>query len=255
MVPLDQWEEPTAEKAESDGGPRMSFLDHLGEFRRRLFRAFLWTVAAMIPALAYQNEVLHFLIGPLEKAMGPLAVLTPAEAFMNKFKAAFVAGIALALPAIAYELWAFVSPGLLPKERRWVVPVVIAATGLFFGGASFCYLVVVPTAVTFFASQGSEFTQSVSVSSAFSFSAKLLLGLGAMFELPLVIFALARMGLISAKFLIDKIGIAIFLIFVAAAVLTPTPDVFTMVVFALPLMGLYVIGIGVAWVFQRRDRS
>lgn len=255
MSPLDQLPPEELEAGASaarDGGPKMGFLEHLEELRRRVFRAFLWVIAGMIPAFVYQDEILHFLIGPVERAMGTLSVITPAEAFLNKFKAAFAAGLVLALPAIVYELWSFISPGLLHKEKRWVVPVMLVASMLFFTGAGFAYWYVVPGAAKFLAQQGQEFHQNITVSSAFGFGAKLLLGLGAMFEMPLVIFALARLGIVSAGFLWRKIGIAIFIIFALSAVLTPTPDIFTMTVFALPLVGLYIVSIGVAWAFEPR---
>jgi sec-independent protein translocase protein TatC len=252
VTPLDQLD--PAEPEVTGSGARMGFLEHLEELRKRVFRAFVWVLIGMIPAFIYQNEVLHFLVGPVEKAMGQLSVITPAEAFLNKFKAAFCAGLVLALPGIAFELWSFIGPGLLPREKRWVVPVTIVATLLFLAGAGFAYLLIVPTAAGFLAEQGQEFQQNITVTAAFGFGAKLLLGLGAMFELPLVIFALSRLGLVTARFLWKKIGVAVFVIFLIAAVLTPTPDVFTMTIFALPLLALYIISIGVAWVFERRDR-
>ncbi|MFN7965795.1 MAG: twin-arginine translocase subunit TatC [Acidobacteriota bacterium] len=257
MSPLDQLspDELAAQPNATEGGAKMGFLEHLEELRRRVFRAFIWVVAAMIPAFAYQDQILHFLIGPVEKAMGTLSVITPAEAFLNKFKAAFAAALVLALPAVVYELWSFISPGLMPKEKRWVMPVMLVASILFLTGAGFAYWFVVPGAAKFLAEQGQEFQQHITVTSAFGFGAKLLLGLGAMFEMPLVIFALTRLGIVSAGFLWRKIGIAIFIIFALSAVLTPTPDIFTMTVFALPLVGLYLISIGVAWAFEPRTGS
>jgi sec-independent protein translocase protein TatC len=195
---------------------------------------------------------LKFLLDPVENAMGPLAVIRPAEAFMNKMKAALVGGIFLALPMVFYQLWRFISPGLYRREKRWVLPVMTAGTALFLAGAAFCYKVAMPAAVGFLASQGKAFKSMVTVDSAFSFSTKLLFGLGLVFEMPLVVFALARLGLVSARFLWRKFDIAIFIIFVVAAVVTPTPDVITQTIFALPMIGLYLISIAVAWFARRK---
>lgn len=255
MTPLDQLPVEGAEPEVDGGGPRMSFLGHLEELRKRLFRAFAGVMLALIVTFSFQDRVFHFIVGPVEAGVGKLAQTEVAGAFMAKFKAAFLAGIVLALPYIIFELWRFIAPGLLPRERRWVVPVMLVGTLLFLSGAGFAYVVIVPGATRFLIEQGQEFQQIITIDSAFSFGTKLLLGLGLMFEMPLVIFALSRLGLVSAGFLLRHSGVAVFLIFVVSAVLTPTPDIFTMTLFALPLLVLYFVGIGIAWIFQRRDGS
>jgi sec-independent protein translocase protein TatC len=167
---------------------------------------------------------------------------------MNKLKAAFVGGIFLSLPMIFYQAWAFVAPGLYRRERRWFIPVMVVGSGLFLGGAAFCYHVAMPAAVGFLAEQGRQFESHVTVDYAFTFSTKLLLGLGAVFEMPLVVFALARLDMLTARFLWKKLDVAVFLCFLAAAILTPTPDVITMSLFAAPMVALYLVSIAVAWV-------
>jgi sec-independent protein translocase protein TatC len=167
-------------------------------------------------------------------------------------KASMIGGLVLALPFIFYELWAFVAPGLYKRERRWVVPVITAGTTLFLVGALFCYSVAMPKAVSFLADQSEEFKSMVTVDAAFAFSTRLLLAMGAVFELPLVVFALAKLDLVTAKFLWKKFDIAIFVIFVVAAVVTPTPDVITQSVFALPMIALYAVSILVAWLAAPR---
>ena len=240
-----------------DGGPRMSFLEHLDELRRRLLFCFVAALAGLVACWFVADRILAFLLDPVAHAMGPLAVIRPAEAFMAKVKASFVGGIFVALPIFFWQLWAFVSPGLYPRERRWVVPVMVVGTVLFLAGAAFCYWIAMPAAVDFLASQGEQFEFHVTVDYAFSFAAKLLLGLGVVFEMPLVVFALARLGLVSARFLWRKLDIAIFVCFVVAAVITPTPDVMTMTLFAAPMIVLYLVSIVVAALADpfRRERK
>lgn len=244
---------PPTEGPEEPG--RMSFLEHLDELRRRLVRASMVILVALIGCYFFSDWILQFLLAPIQDAMGTLSVIRPAEAFMNKLKAAFVGAIFIALPVVFFEAWSFIAPGLYPKEKRWVVPVMFAGSTLFLAGAGFCYYVAMPAAVSFLASEGAEFEQHITVDYAFGFSTKLLLGLGAVFEMPLVVFALARLGMLSARFLWKKLDIAIFLCFLAAAIITPTPDMITMSLFALPMVGLYLISIGVAWVAAPRERS
>jgi len=232
----------------------MGFLQHLDELRRRLMRSFLVMVVAFAVLFAWSEQVLEFLLAPLAAAYGNLAAIRPAEAFLNKMKAALVASLFLSTPYLFYEFWAFVSPGLYPKERRFVIPSVLAASVLFAGGAGFSYWLAMPLAAEFLASQGAAFENTITVDSAFSFAAKLLLGLGVVFEGPLVILVLTRMRLVTARWLARKIPYAILAIFIIAAIITPTPDVMTQTIFAAPMLVLYLFSIGIAWVFEPRDR-
>ncbi len=253
VLPGDSASGGAASDADSTG--EMTFLDHLVELRRRL----LWACAGVLVGVgvcwAFSDAILSFLLNPIEEAMGQLTVIRPAEAFMNKMKAAFVGGIFVSLPWLLYQAWAFVAPGLYVKERRLFVPVVIVGSGLFVVGAGFCYYIAMPAAIDFLANQGKQFESNVTVDYAFSFATKLILGLGAVFEMPLFVFALARMRVVTARWLFKKIEIALFLCFLAAAILTPTPDVMTMSIFALPMFLLYLISIVVAWAARPRDRK
>jgi len=230
----------------------MTFLEHLDEMRRRL----VWCVLALLLgfALAWvvSDRILGFLLDPIQSAMGQLTVIRPAEAFMNKMKAALLGGIFVAVPVILYQAWMFIAPGLYPRERRWIIPVISAGSILFAGGAAFSYYIAVPAAATFLAEQGAGFQSHITVDSAFSFASKLLLGLGLVFEMPLLAFALARFGLVTGRWLWKQLDKAIFVIFVIAAILTPTPDIMTMTIFALPMVLLYLLSILVAWLAQPR---
>ncbi len=238
-----------------EGGPRMGFLDHIDELRRRLMWAALGIVIGFAVCWVLADQILSLLLAPVQNAYDALVVIRPAEAFMNKVKAAFVGGIFLALPWIFFQAWAFIAPGLYKRERRWVIPVMLAGTILFSSGAAFCYLIALPKAVEFLSQQGEQFTSNITVDYAFSFTTKLLLGLGAVFEMPLLVFALARMEMVTARFLRKKLDIAIFLCFFIAAVITPTPDMMTMTIFAMPMVLLYIISIGVAWLAAPKTSS
>lgn len=235
-----------------ESGAKMGFLEHLDELRRRLTWAALAVLVGFVVAWIFSDRLLSFLLDPITQSMGQLSVIRPAEAFMNKMKAALLGGIFIALPMILYQAWSFVAPGLYPRERRWIVPVITAGSLLFAAGAGFSYYVAVPTAAKFLAEQGTGFQSHITVDSAFSFASKLLLGLGLMFEMPLLALALARFGIVSARGLWKQLDKAIFVIFVVAAILTPTPDIMTMTIFALPMIGLYLLSIGVAWLVQPR---
>jgi sec-independent protein translocase protein TatC len=243
------------EKAAPEGGAAMSFLDHLDELRRRLLRVVLVAFVSFGVLFVWSDHILTFLLEPLEEAYGTLSVIRPPEAFLNKMKAALVGALFVSLPYIFFEIWAFVAPGLYPKERRLVVPAVLSASVLFLAGAGFCYWIAMPLAVDFLSGQGEGFVSNITVDYAFSFSTKMLLGLGVVFEGPLVILVLSRMGLVTAGFLLRKFQWAVLIIFILAAIITPTPDVLTQTVFAAPMILLYLLSIGLAWIVQPRRRK
>jgi sec-independent protein translocase protein TatC len=252
---VDAADERDRTEEESEGRGSMSFLEHLEELRRRLVFAALGVLVGVIACWVFAEQLLTLLLAPVSAAFGDLTIIRPAEAFMNKVKAALVGGIFVSLPWIFYQIWAFIAPGLYKRERRWVVPVVMCATFLFAGGAAFCYIVALPAAAGFLADQGEIFRSNITVDYAFGFSTKLLLGLGVVFQLPLIVFALARMGLVTGGFLVRRLDIAVFGCFLVAAIITPTPDIMTMTIFAVPMLVLYIIGIGVAFVAAPRRRD
>ncbi|RMF73423.1 MAG: twin-arginine translocase subunit TatC [Acidobacteria bacterium] len=245
------------EAAEDSAGAQMSFLEHLEELRRRVVRSALAVLVGLLVCYAFSEQILEFLLDPIQGRMGTLSVIRPAEAFLNRVKAAFVGALFVSLPVILYQAWAFVSPGLYPREKRWFLPVVVVGSALFLAGAGFCYEVAMPAAVNFLAEQGEMFDQHITVDYAFSFSTKMLLGLGVVFEMPLVVYALARLDMVTASFLRRRLDIAVFICFLVAAIITPTPDVVTMSIFALPMIGLYLVSILVAWLANptRRRRA
>lgn len=231
----------------------MSFLEHLEELRKRLLRSVFAIAAAFGLCLVYSGDILDYLIRPIRPFLGENkpVYLDLTEPFMLYMKVAFLASLFLSAPLVLYQVWAFIRPGLYPKERSYAVPFVLFATVFFVLGGAFGYGVGFPVACKFLLSVAGEFTPALRVSSLFAFESKMILGMGLVFELPTVVYFLSRLGLITAGFLWRNFKYAVLIIFIVAAVITPTPDVVTQCVFAGPMILLYIISILVARVFGR----
>ncbi len=231
----------------------MSFLEHLDELRKRLLLAILAVGIAFVVCLLNARPILEFLFRPLRPYLGEArpVFLDITEPFLLYMKVAFVAALFLSAPVVLYQVWAFISPGLYARERRHALPFVLFATVFFLAGGAFGYYEGFPRACDFLLRVAGDFQPALRVSSLFGFESKIILGLGLVFELPTVIYFLSRLGLVSASFLWRKFQYAVLVIFIVAAVITPTPDVVTQLVFAVPMIGLYLIGILVAYVFGR----
>jgi sec-independent protein translocase protein TatC len=186
---------------------------------------------------------------------GDIVFIHMTEPFAIYMKASALGAIFLASPIFLYQLWAFVAPGLYRRERRMVVPFLIFGTAFFVAGGLFGYAVATPVAARWLLTLGENFTAQLTLRSAFQFESRMILGLGAVFEMPVVIALLSSMGLVTPGFLWKHFRIAILVIAVLSAVITPTGDVMTMAVFAGPMILLYLLGIGVAWLFTRPSRS
>ena len=166
-----------------------------------------------------------------------------------------VTGLLVAAPFVLYQVWLFVAPGLYSHEKRFAIPFVLASSVFFFTGAAFSHYVAFPVTWMFFINFSSAYVDFMPrAGPAFSLYVKMLLGFGLIFQMPMLVFFLARFGIVTAGFLAKKTKYAILIIFVVAAVITPTADIPTQLIFAAPMMVLYGISIGVAWVFQKRKR-
>jgi len=236
----------------------MTFLEHLDELRRRIIISLIALLVAFAICFTFAQQIFDFLMGPLRSALPPggelIATAVP-EIFLLYLKMAFFAGIFLASPVILTQMWLFVAPGLYEREKKYAVPFIAFGTGFFLMGAAFAHYVVFPYASRFLTSYGGEsIGVLLSVSQVFSFYSKFILGMGLVFEIPTLVFVLARIGLVTPRFLWSKAKYAVLLIFVIAAIMTPTPDVVTQSLLALPMIGLYLLSIGVAWVCGR-DRD
>ncbi len=251
---------------------KMPFLAHLEELRKRLIVCFSATGIAFILVFNFRTFFLQLLQRPLttDVVMGrrfpfigfhdkpPIARLTalgPAETLWTHFKVAFIAGLFVALPVVLYQIWKFIEPGLLPKERRFALPFVILSTICFFLGAAFCFFIVLPLALQFLLTFDPTIQQMPRFSEYVDFTLKFLLAFGVIFELPLAMTVAARLGLVTPQFLARNRKYAILINFVLAAILTPTPDIFNQSLMALPMCVLYEVGILAARIVARHKKA
>ena len=250
----------------------MSLTAHLSELRRRIFICLAALLVAFIVVFNYSEEIFKLLTFPLtteftvsrsnpyltmkSKAAPPLVFFAVAEAFWMHLKISFVAAFVAALPVIFYQLWGFVSPGLHASEKKYVLPFVISATVLFLTGALFCFGIVLPFAITFLLGyKTASFTPMLSVEKYIDFCLKFILAFGAVFELPLAIIFLTRLGFVSPSTLARQRKYAVLFSFIAAAILTPTPDAFNQTLMAVPIIILYEIGIIVSRLMYRKRKN
>ncbi len=230
---------------------KMPFLAHLGELRYRLIVSVIAIGIGFAASFSFSERIITWIARPLPVK---LAFLEPTEPFWVNMKVALVAGAFLALPVILYQVWAFVSPGLLAHERKFALPFVVLSTLFFAIGAAFALTVIVPFAVKFLVSYKTEnLVATISVNRYVDFVLKFTVAFGLVFELPLGITLAARLGLVTPQFLARNRKYDILLAFLAAAILTPTPDAFNQCLMAGPLVLLYEAGIVAARVFGRRS--
>lgn len=239
---------------------RMPLMEHLRELRDRLLRALAAVVVGVVVCFIFAEEIFAFLARPIlvvleARGEGTLAILDPLEAVIVYLKVSVTAGFVLASPVVAWQTWAFVAPGLYKTERYLVAPLVASSTALFLGGAAFGYFVIFRYGFEFFLSVLDVNTSAVlSMASYLKTATRLLLAFGLSFQLPVVVFFLARIGLVDARDLTGGFRYAVPAIFVVAAVITP-PDILTQTLMAIPLMVLYGVGIIVARVFSTKQRE
>ena len=231
--------EPEPEATAEDTG-EMSLIDHLQELRKRLIIAIAAVVICSTACYFWSQELIHLITAPA----GKLYYMNPAEAFFTYLKVSFFAGFLLALPIIMYQMWAFIVPALTKQERKVSSVLVPSSVLLFFVGLAFSYFLVLPAGIRFFVGFASEDLQPLfSVGQYLSFVISFLLPFGVIFELPLFLFVLAKMGIISSDYLIRKRKLMLVMSFVIGAVISPTPDVFSQTMVAVPLLVLYEISI------------
>lgn len=246
------------EDSESPEGalPKMSFLDHLEELRKRLIVSIIAIGVAFLACWNFADKIFIWIQAPLTRYLPKgdqkLAYTHLTEPFMLYMKVAFFAAIFVASPIIMWQVWRFISPGLYKRERRYAAPFIIFASLFFLLGGYFGYRVILPGACAFFVETGRQFKQMIKVDEYFSFASSLILAAGAVFETPILIFFLARLGVVTPAFLLQKSKWAIVLAFIIAAILTPSPDMVNQTLLALPMIGLYFLGVGVAYLFGKR---
>jgi sec-independent protein translocase protein TatC len=244
--------------AKEDPEARMSFLDHLEELRSRLLKSLVGLTVGFGVAWGFHEEIFHFMVGPLRKFDPNLKLIatTPTETIMIYMKMSFFVGIFIAAPFLLYQVWAFISPGLYKHEKGYAIPFVLFGTIFFITGAAFGHYVLFPIALEFLGTFGGADVQFLPrITEYYEFYSWFLLALGIVFQVPVVIFVLARIGIVTAGFLLRQFKWAILLSFIVAAIVTPTPDVVNQTLLALPMIGLYLLGVVVAAIFGKKRRS
>jgi sec-independent protein translocase protein TatC len=234
---------------------KMTFLEHLEELRGRLIRSALYLMGGFAACWGFHEQIFHFLTQPLRMAgfSDQFIYTSPAEAFFLYMKMSFFVGIFVAFPLVLWEIWAFISPGLYRHEKLWAIPFIGMGSVFFTMGALFGHYILFPLTFKFlwgFAGPDMRFLPRIG--EYWSFYSWFLLGIGAVFQIPVVIFILARIGLVSAGMLIRAWKWAILGAFVIAAIVTPSADVVTQSALAGPMIGLYLLGVLIAWVFGKK---
>jgi sec-independent protein translocase protein TatC len=254
----------------------MSFMDHLGELRKKITVSLIAVGVTFVIAFTYSEEILKFLMFPLKYSLEfsfkemylyfvaydklqttKLVFLSPTEGFWMNMKIAMVGAVILALPVIFQQLWGFIAPGLHSKEKKYVVPFVLVSTALFLVGAAFCFFIVLPFAMGFLLTYkiGDFMMPMLSVGLYVDFCLKFILAFGAVFELPIIIIFLTKLGFVTTKTLAKNRKYAIGFAFVIAAILTPTPDAFNQTLMAVPMIILYEVGILMSRIFAQKSPS
>jgi len=232
---------------------KMSFMEHLGELRTRIVRGLLALLVGLAIALPFSQRILDYLATPARDNGRTLVFLALTEAFWVQMKIGLLVGLFIAAPAILWQVWRFIAPGLHAHEKKYAAPFVVLGSLLFLGGGAFSLKVVTPFAIKFLLSYERPGLQAmISIGSYVDFLLKFTLAFGLIFELPLALTVLARMGIVSARMLARNRKYAILGAFIVAAILTPTPDVFNQTLMAGPLIILYEVGIICARIFGRK---
>jgi len=241
--------------------PGMSFLDHLEELRRRIIYSVLAVGAAFFVGWWKAERIFAFMQAPIMTALHAhkldekLVYTNPTDPFNMYLKIGFIAGLFIASPFVLYQVWAFIAPGLYRHERRYIMPFLFSTVGLFLAGGAFGYKMVYPAALDFLIGYGAQFQPMITIGEYTNLFLTVVLGMGIVFELPILIFFLALMGIVSAGWMWRNLRYSILVIFIIAAIVTPTTDILNMCIFAAPMVALYVRSIAIAWLVHPRQRK
>lgn len=247
------------ETSETNEDHKMSLTEHLIELRKRLVRSLIAVSIGFGACYYFKDWIFDIVTRPLTRVLprnGYLIYTGLTEAFFTYMKVAFFASLIITSPFILYQIWKFIAPGLLPKEKEYVVPFVVSSSLLFISGVLFGYFIALPPAFEFFVSFNNKYLQAmISFKDYLSLFVTFLLGFGLSFELPIFIFFLTKLGIVNAKMLSKQRRYAILIIFIVAAILTPSPDAFSQILMAIPLMFLYEISIFVAKFAEKKKEN
>jgi sec-independent protein translocase protein TatC len=251
-----QYQRPPEEDSEDHGAGKMGFLEHLDELRTRLIYSCIAAAAGMVIAFLFVGRIADFVLAPVFRRMPPdasLIMTRPGEGLSFYLDLALMGGVLLAAPFVTFQVWRFIAPGLHAREKRLVLPFVVCATLGTLGGAAFSHYVLFPSMMAFFGTFDAPRIKFMpSIEHTFELYRNTLIGMVAVFQIPTLVFFLARIRVVTARFLWRHIKYAVLVIFIVAAVLTPSPDPWNQAVFAAPMLGLYVISIGIAWLVAPR---
>jgi len=235
----------------------MPLLAHLEELRKRIILSVVGVVAGFFSCWYFADRIFALMQQPIIQALrhhglgGGLVYLNPTEPFNLYMEVGFVAGLFVASPFVFYQLWLFIAPGLYRKEKRYVLPFLVSTVGLFLAGGLFGYRMVYPASLDFLIGYGQRFQPMITIGEYTRLFLTIIIGLGLIFEMPILVFFLALMRVITARWMWRNLRYSILAIFVLAAIVTPTTDILNMCLFAAPMVALYGISIGVAWLVNR----
>ena len=241
-----------------DDGAKMSFLDHLDELRKRLIACVWGLLVGCAIGFIFVQRIQNFIWMPLYENLhatngAKFMFTTGFEPFMLTMKIGALAGLMIALPFVVYQLWLFIAPGLYTHEKKLAVPFVVFCTLFFLMGAAFSHYAAFPWTWKFFLGWETEYMEfRPSIGEVFGLYVKMMLGFGLIFQMPMVVFFLARMGVITAGFMVRNTKYAVLIIFIVAAVVSPGTDVVSQCLMAGPMLGLYGLSVLVAWIFGKR---
>ncbi|MFQ6069758.1 MAG: twin-arginine translocase subunit TatC [Candidatus Aminicenantales bacterium] len=236
----------------------MTFLEHLEELRKRIFNSVIVLVVVVIPSWFFHKQLFDIIARPIKQFLPQgkkLAFINLTEPFVLYIKICFLAAVFIAAPYIFYQLWLFIAPGLFRHEKKYVIPFIIFTTVFFILGALFAYFIAFPFACGFFLKLGAEFEPVITANKYFSLAIRIILGIALVFELPTLVFFLSRMGLITSKWMIKNFKYAVLVVFIIAAVITPSPDVINQCIIAFPMLALYGLGIVIAFIFGPKKKE
>jgi sec-independent protein translocase protein TatC len=252
-------EAPSSDR-ETESMPTMGFLDHLEELRNRIIRSIVAVAVGFCLCWWKVERIYDIMQRPIMDALKAnnmaekLVYLNPTEPFNLYLKVAALAGLFLTSPYVLYQVWMFISPGLYRHEKRYVVPFMVSTITLFASGGFFGYKIVYPAALNFLINFGKQFQPMITIKEYTELFLSIILGMGLIFEMPILVFFLSLMGIISAGWMWRNFRYSILIIFIIAAIVTPTTDILNMCIFAAPMIALYALSIGVAWAVHPKQR-
>jgi sec-independent protein translocase protein TatC len=244
------------EQDENESG-KMSFLEHLDELRKRLLHIAAYLLGGFVLCLFFHEEIFNFISIPIKPFLPDekLVITKVQSGFLIYMKVAFLGSVFITVPGTLYEVWKFIAPGLYKKEKKYVLPFLFSSIILFLLGGAFCYYYVLPSMLGWLLTFGKAFTPLIDVMGYFDIVIMMIIGFGLIFEMPILIAFLSLFGLVSSKFLLKNFKYAVLILVIIAALLSPTGDPFNLTIWSAPMILLYLVSIGVAFVIEKIKRK